>query len=78
MSIFRDSYGPRLWPVIAIITVILLALIGVAVWASAKDEAACKAKGGHIVSHTGTGTGVSSSGKVVTVITTNDECVVPQ
>jgi hypothetical protein len=49
------------------------ALIALMVHWSNEYERACEARGGHTVTHTGTGVGVSSSGKpgVVTTSTTN-------
>ena len=76
--LFYDDLGMRMWPVIVGSALFLAALVGLCIWASNHDEATCRGKGGHIVSHTGTGVGVGANGQVVTVVTTNSECVVPQ
>lgn len=69
--------GRAEWAVVSAIALFLVAVVGFAVYAVVTDdfEENCKAAGGHVVTKTSTGVGISSSGKPVVVTTTDSSCL---
>lgn len=52
-----------------------IVLFGLMIWASIEEGKACQAKGGHIISKTEPGFGISSGGSFVTTFNTTSFCI---
>ena len=62
------------WPFI-LVAVGILGVGGLIIAAAIAEDAACKARGGHIYSQTGSGFGFSTSGQFVPTFTTTSTCI---